>query len=287
MNTSINYAFMGTPLFAVHVLDELAQAHTFPTVVFCAPDKPIGRKKVLTAPPVKKWAHEHNIPVEQPRNKKELEDSLKKYTLDVSIVAAYNIIITASALAHPTYGTLNVHPSLLPRWRGPAPIQATILARDQEAGVCIMQLDEEIDHGPILTCEPIPLDVTETYVELQERLARLGGTLLSRILTPWVQGQYPGTNQDHAKATYSKKFSRTDAYVDLYKDQPEYIDAMVRALNPEPGTWTTVTTKKGEKDIKILSGKISKEGVYTPLCIIPEGKREMSWDDFARGNLYL
>ena len=278
------FAFLGTPRFAVYVLEELEKAGLLPVVVFCAPDMPVGRKRVLTSPPVKVWAQERGITVEQPVNKKELEKAISTYQLDVSIVAAYNIIISPIALKHPKHGTINIHPSLLPRHRGPAPIQQTILDGDTTTGVCIMQLDEQVDHGPLLGCKERSLTGTETYLELEEELSRHGGQLLVSLLPDYLSGSQDLKDQDHAKATLTHRFTLADGQFDLAHDDPIAIDRKVRALNPEPIAWTVVETKKGPKRLKVLSGSII-DGTYTPKRVIPEGKKEMDWDDFLRGNV--
>lgn len=274
---------MGTPRFAVYVLEALERNDLVPEVVFCAPDKPVGRKKILTPPEAKLWALERNIPVEQPHNKHELTEALRKYSVDVSIVAAFNIIITPEALALPKHGTLNVHPSLLPKHRGPAPIQQTLLDGDTTAGVCIMELDEEIDHGPLLTCTEYQLNGTETYLELEKQLATEGGNLLANILPQWLTNAHQPTPQNHAHATHTTRFETNDAQVDLETESAIDIDRKVRALNPEPTAWTLLETKHGPKRIKILSGSI-QDGKYVPERVVPEGKKEMGWEDFLRGN---
>jgi len=284
-NTSFgSFAFMGTPRFAVYVLEELELRGHVPSVVFCAPDKPTGRKRILTAPLSKEWAKARGIPTEQPANKKELELAIARHTFVISIVAAYNIIISPHALKKPTYGTLNIHPSLLPKWRGPTPIQAALLAGDTHTGVCIMVLDEKIDHGPILGCEKLTLIGTENYLELEETLARKGGALLDTLVPKWIDGTISLAPQDHIRATYSKKYTVKDAHVNLIDDNPQEIERKVRAFNPEPGAWAMVKTKNGIKRIKILSGTCTKEGAYTPFHIIPESKSAMLWSDFIRGN---
>ncbi|MDP3956107.1 MAG: methionyl-tRNA formyltransferase [bacterium] len=279
---NIKFAFFGTPRMAVTVLDELEKNNFCPSVIFCAPDKPAGRKKILTPPPAKIWALERNIPIEQPQNKKELYHAITKYTIDISLVAAYNIIIGPKSLQYASYGTLNIHPSLLPLHRGPAPIQQTILDGDTTTGVCLMQLDEDIDHGPIVACKSISLQGSETYLELEELLAKIGSRLFIDSLEGYISGTITPSAQNHSDATFSKRFASDDGRVDLNNTTVVEIDRKVRALNPEPGTWTEIETNKGLlQRVKILSGTIT-ENNYVPKRVTPAGKNEMSWDDFIK-----
>ena len=268
-------AFFGTPDFAVKMLSELEHAKLTPALIVTAPDKPAGRGKKLTPSPVKVWAEERHVQCVQPEKLSQIKDELVDF--DLFVVAAYGKIIPQSVLDLPKKGTLNVHPSLLPRHRGAAPIQQTILDGDQETGVCIMLLDAEMDHGPIIAQDKLSLyGWTPSAGELHDKLALIGGKLLARTIPKWLAGKITSHDQDHAKATYTKKISNEDARVEWTDlDLPE-TDRKIRAYHPWPGAFAKVKTKKGDEiRVKLLPGK----------RVIPEGKKEMSLEDFKRGNL--
>ncbi len=249
MNNSV--LFWGTPEFALPSLENIYQGGLDLVGVVTNQDELVGRKQILTAPPVKQWAQKHKIPVYQPATLKDLKISdLPK--ADLYVVAAYGKIIPPAILAKPTYGVLNVHPSLLPRWRGPSPIQYTILAGDTETGVTIMKMDELMDHGQIVAQKKIKIGQT-AYPELHDRLAKLGAELLAETLPKYLAGQIKLTAQDDSKATFSKLLRRDDGRIDWKKPAAE-IDRMIRAFNPWPGTWTLAPSKDKIYRIKIEAG---------------------------------
>jgi len=271
-------AFFGTPEVAVYVLDELEKAGILPDIVITAPDKPKGRKLVLTPPPAKVWAVERGIPVEQPRKLSEITDKLKSGAYDLFIIAAYGKIIPKEILDIPKYGTLNVHPSLLPRLRGPSPIQTAIL-EENETGVTIMVVDEEMDHGPILAISNLKSQISNLrYKELEEELARMGGRLLAEAIPKWIAGKIKPKEQEHGKATYCEKITKEDGLI-TEKDSPETIFRKVRAFTPWPGAYFFA----GNKRIIITDAEM-KNGALVIKRVKPEGKREMSLEDFLRGN---
>lgn len=240
MNHSVNFSilFFGTPGFALPVLQALITSE-YPIVgVVTNPDEPVGRKHELTPPPVKVLAEKHSIPVFQPEKLKcELWDH-EIPPADLFIVAAYGKIIPKAILEIPKYGTLNVHPSLLPCWRGASPIQSAILAGDTDTGVTIMQLDELMDHGPIVAQQILHIgDRKYTYPELHDELAKKGARLLLETIPGWVNETIMPTPQDHAKATYCAMLNKDDGRID-WKKSAEEIERMIRAFNPWPSTWT-------------------------------------------------
>lgn len=251
----MNYVFFGTPEFAAVILEKLIGFGFLPKLVITNPDKPTGRKKINTPPPVKVVAEKHGIPIAQPASLKELSDmreELKRLGCDVFVVAAYGRIIPRSVLEIPRFGTVNVHPSLLPRYRGPTPIQSAILNGDEISGVSIMLLDEEVDHGSLIAQREVTMtndDDDDDYEALSRKLAELGAEMLIEILPKYIEGAVKPTPQDHSKATFTKKFPLDDAFV-KYDELMEAlngnvlkakkIDRMIRALNPEPGVWTIV-----------------------------------------------
>ena len=252
---SVSIVFWGTPEFAIPALQELV-AHKYTLVaVVTNPDEPAGRNQILTPPPVKVCAETNNIAVLQPVTLKNAE--IKLPNADVFVVAAYGKIIPKEMLAMPKYGSLNIHPSLLPRWRGPSPIQYAILSGDAETGVSIMQIDELMDHGPVIAQVAVSIGSHSTYSTLHDTLSKKGAELLIGVLPDWINGNKKGAMQDDIKATYSKMLKKDDARIDWSKNA-DAIERMVRALNPKPGVWTIWP---GEKicRVRIIDAEIENE----------------------------
>ncbi|TSD05144.1 MAG: methionyl-tRNA formyltransferase [Parcubacteria group bacterium Greene0714_36] len=241
-HSNIDILFFGTSRFAVPVLEALVTHGYRIAGVVTRPDERAGRKCLLTPPPVKVTAVAHGIPVFQPK-KLDVRDFTegKIPQADVFIVVAYGKIIPKAILDMPRLGALNIHPSLLPRWRGPAPIQYAILHGDAETGVTIMQMDEEMDHGPILASSKFQvLNSKFVYKELYDILARMGAELLLETLPRWLKGNITPIPQDESGATYSKILMRGDGRIDWKKSARE-IERMTRAFHPWPGAWTIWT----------------------------------------------
>ncbi len=230
--------FAGTPDFALASLKALVAAGRTPCAVLTQPDRPAGRGKQLTASPVKTFAIEQGIPVLQPPSLRDDEQvaTLAALEPDVMIVAAYGLILPQAVLDIPRAGCLNVHASLLPRWRGAAPIQAAILAGDPQTGVCLMQMEAGLDTGPVFACESVPIGEHETAGELHDRLAAAGGGLLVTHLDAILVGSLEAKPQDDALATYAPKIRPADAQLDWQQDAGE-LERMVRAYSPVPGAW--------------------------------------------------
>jgi methionyl-tRNA formyltransferase len=276
----MKFIFFGTPEFAAIILQKLIQAELMPEAVICNPDRPTGRKQIITPPLVKVLAQKHGLVIYQPKDKTELLEIIKSLQPDLAIVAAFGMIFPKEILEIPKYGFINVHPSLLPRYRGPTPIQATILAGDEETGVSLFLIDEEMDHGPILMKSEIQISKSETYKSLHDKLAKLGADLLIKVLPSMeaLRSTKAFQPQDESKATYTKKFSTQNAYIepkDLEKAQNEggeiakEIDRKIRALNPEPGTWTLQDGKR----MKILEAILTPENKLKLKKIQFEGKK--------------
>jgi len=265
--------FFGTPQLGVQVLEKLIAKGFKPIVVVTREDKPVGRGQKTTPPPVKTVAQKHKIPIFQPKKLKENQEiarELKSFLPNLFIVAAYGRIIPREILEIPKYGTLNVHPSLLPKYRGASPIQSAILAEEKETGVTIILLDEEMDHGPIIAQEKIDLNVTETAEDLKKKLGDSGAELLIRTIPAWIEGKIKPKEQNHKKATFTKVFTKEDGYIDLSNPpSPEKFNLMVRAFYPWPGTWT----KWQNKIIKFMPGNL----------IQPEGKKPITVKEFLNG----
>lgn len=280
-------AFFGTPDFAVTILEELKNADITPALVITAPDKPQGRGLTLTPPPVKIWAQENNIKTIQPTS---LKDSLQIAEIldtqwDLFIVAAYGKLIPENILEIPKHKTLNVHPSLLPKFRGPSPIESSILADDQDVGVSIMRLDKEMDHGPIVAQEKIPAEQIGTWPitapSLENIAAHFGGTLLAKIIPDWTSEKITEKEQEHAKATYCKKISKADGLIDL--DADAYANYLkICAYSGWPGTY--FFKEHDGRKIRVSVKKATyQDGTLTIQTVVPEGRSEMSYPDFLRG----
>lgn len=230
--------FAGTPDFALASLKALTDAGIVPRAVLTQPDRPAGRGKRLTQSPVKQFALEQGIEVLQPATLKDPGEAAKlaAFDPDVLIVAAYGLILPQDVLDIPSKGCLNVHASLLPRWRGAAPIQAAILAGDLETGVSLMAMTAGLDCGPVYVEEAIAIGADETAGELHDRLAALGGALLVRHFDAIVSGALQAVAQDDALASYAGKISKQDARLD-WQQPADVLHRQVRAYNPVPGAF--------------------------------------------------
>jgi methionyl-tRNA formyltransferase len=230
--------FAGTPEFALASLQALVAAGHEPCAVLTQPDRPAGRGKQLTASPVKSFAVERNIPVLQPATLRDEEqvEALADLKPDIMIVAAYGLILPQAVLDIPRAGCLNVHASLLPRWRGAAPIQAAILAGDEQTGVCLMQMEAGLDTGPVFACKAMEIGEREDAGALHDRLAAAGGALLVKHLDAILDGDLEAQAQDDNGATYAPKIRPADARLDWEQDATE-LERRVRAYNPVPGAW--------------------------------------------------
>jgi len=251
----MKYVFFGTPQFAAIILEKLIIADIRPIGVVCAPDKPVGRKQVLTAPLTKILAQKHEIEVLQPKSTKDDEflEKLRNLDLDLIVVVAYGKILPKKLIEIPRHGTMNVHPSLLPQWRGPSPIQYALLNGDEETGVTIMLLDEKMDHGPILKNTRVKIK-DQNYVALSKRLTEEGARLLIETIPRWIDGEIEPKKQDHSKATYSKIITKEDGKI-YWSKSAEEIEHMTRAFYPWPGAYTFWKTSKGVKKLNIVDAK--------------------------------
>jgi methionyl-tRNA formyltransferase len=236
--TDARVLFAGTPEFALVSLQALTSAGIVPHAVLTQPDRPAGRGKRLTASPVKQFAEEQGVEVLQPATLKDAGTvaQIAAFEPDVLVVAAYGLILPQSVLDIPARSCLNVHASLLPRWRGAAPIQAAILAGDTETGISLMEMTAGLDCGPVYVREALTIDEEETAGELHDRLATLGGELLVRHFEAIRSGSLEAVEQDESRATYAGKISRQDARLDWRRPADE-LHRRVRAYNPVPGAF--------------------------------------------------
>ena len=240
--------FAGTPDFALASLKALVDAGRSPVAVLTQPDRPAGRGKKLTASPVKLFAEKCGIPVRQPETLRDeqAQAEFAAFRPDLLVVAAYGLILPQAVLDIPQYGCLNVHASVLPRWRGAAPIQAAILAGDKKTGISLMAMTAGRDCGPVFHVEELDIGSGETAGELHDRLATLGGSTLVAHLDAILGGDLAAVPQDDAEATYAPKIDKQDARVDWSLSADE-VARRIRAYNPFPGAFCFL----GDTRIKI------------------------------------
>lgn len=241
--------FAGTPDFARASLEALVGSDRIPVAAYTQPDRPAGRGKKLTASPVKRYALEHGIPVIQPATLRDdaAVEELRALRPDLLVVAAYGLILPQSVLDIPTHGCVNVHASILPRWRGAAPIQAAILAGDGMTGISLMRMTAGLDCGPVLHIAETAIGGEETAGELHDRLAALGAGALVEHLDDIVEGRLEAVAQDDALATYAPKIDKQDAEIDWTLSAAD-IARRVRAYNPFPGAYTFCGQRAGHPD---------------------------------------
>jgi len=240
----LNIVFAGTPDFAAKHLSALIESEFNVVAVYTQPDRPAGRGKKLTASAVKQLAVEHELPVYQPENFKsdEAVAELASLNADIMIVVAYGLILPSVVLDTPRLGCLNVHGSLLPRWRGAAPIQRAIWAGDKETGVTIMQMNEGLDTGDMLSKVSCPIDADETSRSLYEKLATQAPQVLVDTITQLAKGELQAEVQDEDLANYAKKLSKTEALIN-WSDDAVFIERCVRAFNPWPMSYFDIVGK--------------------------------------------
>lgn len=237
----MNIIFAGTPEFSVPTFRALLNSSHEVIAVYTQPDRPAGRGRQLSASPVKGLALEHNIPVHQPKNFKDEADlaALQALQADLMVVVAYGLLLPQRVLDAPRLGCINVHASLLPRWRGAAPIQRAILAGDTQTGVTIMQMEAGLDTGPMLLKRSCPIGAKDTGGDLHDRLSALGAEALKAALPAIADGSLQPEIQDDRLATYAAKLQKSEARLDWNKAAAE-LDRQVRAFNPWPVAQTTL-----------------------------------------------
>jgi methionyl-tRNA formyltransferase len=246
--------FMGTPEFAVPILDKLVSAGTYQIVaVYTQPDRPAGRGHKLAVSPVKAYAAARALPVFQPyRLLPEAQAELAALRPDVVVVAAYGLILRQAVLDLPPHGCINVHASLLPKYRGAAPIQAAILHGERTTGITIMRMDAGVDTGPLLAQAKLPIQPDDTSSTLEARLAELGADVLAHTLPAWLAGQIQPQAQDEAQASLAPRLRKEDGRLDWSRPAEE-LERRVRALDPWPGTFTTWEGRR----LKVLESRIA------------------------------
>lgn len=295
----LRIVFMGTPDFAVPTLRRLIETHHVIGVV-TQPDRPAGRGSKIQMSPVKLTALDAGIPVFQPEKLRRVEaiDELRQWQAELYVVAAFGQILPQAVLDLPRYGSINVHASLLPRWRGAAPIQAAIRAGDPETGITIMKMDAGLDTGPILSQRAIPIAPDETGQSLHDKLAQLGGDLLIETLPGYVNGTIQPIPQDETLATFAPRIDKDDGRIDWTQSAAQ-IERTVRAFTPWPGTFTHWDGQL----LKILAGRDIEgsapvgaviaqngmiavgtgDGLFRLERVQLEGRKPTDVDDFVRG----
>jgi methionyl-tRNA formyltransferase len=257
-------AFLGTPDFAVPSLKALAAAGHDIAAVYSQPPAPRGRGQVLTPSPVHALAQSLGIEVRTPallRDPVE-EAAFAALNLDAAVVVAYGQILTRAVLDAPRLGAFNLHGSLLPRWRGAAPIQRAIMAGDRVTGVQVMRMTEGLDEGPVLLSESVRIDALETAGTLHDRLAPIGAALLVRALDLLARGEAVETPQAEAGATYAKKIKPKETRIDWSRPAAE-VDRRVRGLSPFPGAWCMAAGERGPVRVKLLLSRV-EDGAGEP-----------------------
>lgn len=251
MTTPLKVIFAGTPDFAAKHLSALLDSEHEVFAVYTQPDRPAGRGKKLTASPVKVLAEENAIPVYQPQSLKaeDAQKELAALNADLMVVVAYGLLLPTAVLNAPRLGCINVHGSILPKWRGAAPIQRSIWAGDAETGVTIMQMDEGLDTGDMLHIATLPIANDDTSATMYEKLAALGPKALVDVVNDFES--YTPTKQDDTQATYAKKLSKEEALINWSGDAKQ-IERNIRAFNPWPVAWMQVE----DQNVKVWSADV-------------------------------
>lgn len=253
MDRSLAVAFAGTPSFAVPALDAIAASHHRLAVVYTQPDRPAGRGQALAASPVKRRAQALGVALEQPESLRgpDAPARLSGHSPDVMVVVAYGLLLSQALLDVPRLGCLNIHASLLPRWRGAAPVARAIEAGDATTGVCIMRMEAGLDTGPVLMRREIAIAPRESAGELEARLAVQGAAMIVDALDSLCEGRAIFEPQDSAQATYARKLQKSEARID-WRLPAEAIERRVRALNP----WPVAETKLEGLQLRIWQARV-------------------------------
>jgi methionyl-tRNA formyltransferase len=262
--TRLRLAFLGTPDFAVPCLEALAAADHVIACVYCQPPRPAGRGQKPRPSPVQAlaetrgWELRHPVSLKDPAE----QAAFAALGLDAAVVVAYGLILPPAILAAPQLACLNLHASLLPRWRGAAPIQRALLAGDRETGVTIMQMDQGLDTGPILLQEAVPIGPATTAAELHDELATRGTRMMVEALAGLEEGRLVARPQPAEGASYAAKLERAEGRLDWRRPAAE-LERRVRALNPWPGAFAELPGRKGVERIKVLAAEVT-EGSAAP-----------------------
>lgn len=280
----LRIVFAGTPDFAARHLAALLESNHEIVAVYTQPDRPAGRGKKLTQSPVKSLAQTHGLTVYQPASlrSEEAQQTLADLDADIMVVVAYGLILPKAILDTPKRGCINVHGSILPRWRGAAPIQRAIWAGDQETGVTIMQMDEGLDTGDMLAIATLRIDEKETSASLYERLAQLGPDALIQCLEQIAANQITPIKQANDQANYAQKLSKEEAKID-WQQSAVSIERCIRAFNPWPISYFTL----GDQSIKVWQAEVIDEACTQPAGTIVRADKAGIWVATGQGLLNL
>lgn len=276
ISSAYSFAFFGSSRLSVIVLDELSKLGLAPEYIVTTPDKPRGRKLAVSPNEVKTWAIERNIPVID-----SLNGVADQKPVDAFVVASYGKIIRNGIINLPKHKTLNIHPSLLPKYRGASPLPSTILDDAKDTGVSIMRIDEEMDHGPIVAQKPVHMHEWPAYEDFEEMMAREGARLLAEVLPGWVAGTVAEKEQNHGETTYTRKFTKEDAEIRLDADPYETF-RKIQAFQGWLGAYFFMDRAGAKIRVKVTKADY-KNGHLTIEKVIPEGGKEMSYKDFFSG----
>lgn len=287
--------FMGTPDFSVPILQALVDAGHDIAAVYCQPPRPAGRGKKDRPSPVQRRAQDLGLPVRHPVTLKDptVQANFAELNADVAVVVAYGLILPQAILDAPKFGCLNIHASLLPRWRGAAPIHRAIMAGDAKTGVCIMQMEAGLDTGPVLQRQEVEIGASETTGQLHDRLADIGAKLIADTLIDLPS--HIAQPQPENGVTYAAKIDKSEARVD-WSDTAEHIDRLIRGLSPFPGAWCDI----GGERVKLLGSHLAKgagvagsvltgftiacgDGAITITSAQRAGKKAMSASEVLKG----
>lgn len=269
----MHIAFFGTPELCIPILESLSEAGYTPSLIVTNPDRPIGRKQIMTPTPVKVWGEEHNIPVLSPEKlRDEFREAFTKHTIDLSIVVAYGKIMPEWLIHLPKHGTINIHYSLLPKYRGASPVEAALLHGDTKTGVCIQKMAYELDSGDIIAEQEVPIEPNDTTPVLRDKLNMIAADMLVAVLPQYIAGKLQPVAQDHSQATFCHKIAKSDGEVNFTTMSDQDIWNRYRAYYPWPGIFCFDETGKR---IKITEAAM-KDGEFIMKKIIPEGKSEIT-----------
>lgn len=261
--------FFGTPDYVLPILKLLAKHHEIVAVV-TQPPKPVGRDQFITYSPVDVWAYKRRVPVFCDFNKPLPE-------AEMGVLAAYGKIIPPKIIGGFKFGILNIHPSLLPKYRGASPIQSVIMAGDNKTGVTIIRLDEKMDHGPIITQFKEEIAPNDTNESLCQRLFERSAEVLIQLIPAYISGKITPKIQDEAQATFTKILHKEDGFIDLSKSSPAEAERFIRAMTPWPGAWTYINPE--HKRLKLLKAHLDGEKLILDEVQL-EGKNPVAWKQF-------
>ncbi|MFZ3011931.1 MAG: methionyl-tRNA formyltransferase [Minisyncoccia bacterium] len=276
----LNFVFWGTPEVASETLEILKESGYIPSLIVTSPDKPQGRRMLITPPPVKVWAIQNNIPCVQPEKlDEEFSNKLKAISHKLSIVVAYGKIIPEEIINMPKLGSINIHYSLLPKYRGASPVESTILNGDIETGISIQKMVYKMDAGPIITEEKINIHPDEKALELKNRLIKIGGDLLVKILPDLIEGKTKEVAQNESQVTFCKKIKKEDGLIDLNDNATKNYNKF-RAF----ASWPRIFFFQNNKRI-IITDATLENNEFKIKKVLPEGRKEIKYEDFLKTSI--